>query len=142
MVVVLFVLSENCLPISLLRFGFCVTEVNNLLSREIASELRNLQDRLVRVEGDIAVWQRSPISSDLLKQFSFLYRTKFRSKRRLSVAPLPAIRLNDKEIMVNAEYDAQSVNSAAPSITSINSLASLLKEKMQVSETFRFLRFC
>lgn len=35
--------------------------------------------------------------------------------------------------MVNAEYDAQSVNSAAQSITSVNSLASLLKEKMQVS---------
>lgn len=37
--------------------------------------------------------------------------------------------------MVNSEYDAQSVNSAAPSITSINSLASLLKEKMQVRFT-------
>lgn len=37
--------------------------------------------------------------------------------------------------MVNADsdYDAQSMNSVAPSITSINSLASLLREKMQVS---------
>ena len=34
--------------------------------------------------------------------------------------------------MVNADYDAQSTTSAAPSVTSINSLASLLKEKMQV----------
>ncbi|CRL05727.1 CLUMA_CG018756, isoform B [Clunio marinus] len=33
--------------------------------------------------------------------------------------------------MVNAEYDAQSVNSNAQSITSVNSLASLLKEKIQ-----------
>jgi hypothetical protein len=36
-------------------------------------------------------------------------------------------------MMVNAEYDAQSIASAAPSITSIGSLASLLKEKMQVN---------
>ena len=65
---------------------------------------------------------------------SFLYRSrsKFRTRRRGSIAPLPAIRLNDKEIMANAEYDVQSMISAAPSITSVSSLASLLKEKMQV----------
>jgi hypothetical protein len=43
--------------------------------------------------------------------------------------------------MANCEYDAQSVISAAPSITSISSLASLLKEKMQVSFLKDFL-FC
>lgn len=61
--------------------------------------------------------------------------SKFRTKRRHSIAPLPAIRINDKEIMVNADsdYDDQSMHSVAPSITSINSLASLLREKMQVS---------
>jgi hypothetical protein len=45
---------------------------------------------------------------------------------------LPAIRLNDKEIMVNSEYDTQSVISGR-SVTSISSLASLLKEKVQVN---------
>lgn len=69
--------------------------------------------------------------------------SKFRTKRRHSIAPLPAIRLNDKEIMVNADsdYDAQSVNSAAPSITSVTSLASLLREKMQVSRVKTFFAF-
>ena len=58
-------------------------------------------------------------------------RSKFRTRRRASIAPLPAIRLNDKEIMVNSEYDTQSVISGR-SVTSISSLASLLKEKVQV----------
>jgi hypothetical protein len=48
------------------------------------------------------------------------------------VAPLPALRLNDKEMMAN-DFDRHSVMSNQASITSINSLASLLKEKMQVS---------
>ncbi|XP_055603600.1 myogenesis-regulating glycosidase isoform X2 [Uranotaenia lowii] len=50
--------------------------------------------------------------------------------RRGSIAPLPALRLNDKEMMAN-DFDAQSIMSNQNSITSINSLASLLKEKMQ-----------
>ncbi|XP_058061827.1 SITS-binding protein isoform X1 [Anopheles bellator] len=54
----------------------------------------------------------------------------FRTKRRSSIAPLPALRLNDKEMMSN-DYDTHSVLSNQASITSINSLASLLKEKMQ-----------
>lgn len=58
-------------------------------------------------------------------------RSKFRTKRRASIAPLPAIRLNDKEIMANSEYDTQSVISGR-SVTSVSSLASLLKEKVQV----------
>lgn len=58
-------------------------------------------------------------------------RSVFRTKRRLSIAPLPALRLNDKEIMPN-DFDSQSVISNQNSITSVNSLASLLKEKMQV----------
>lgn len=56
----------------------------------------------------------------------------FRTKRRLSIAPLPSLRLNDKEIMAN-EFDSQSILSNQNSITSVNSLANLLKEKMQVS---------
>lgn len=62
--------------------------------------------------------------------FSF-YRSYFRTKRRLSIAPLPSLRLNGKNIMAN-EFDNQSVISNQNSITSVNSLASLLKEKMQV----------
>ncbi|XP_058455763.1 myogenesis-regulating glycosidase isoform X1 [Malaya genurostris] len=54
----------------------------------------------------------------------------FRSRRRGSIAPLPALRLNDKEMMAN-DFDTQSVLSNQNSITSVNSLASLLKEKMQ-----------
>ncbi|XP_055540065.1 myogenesis-regulating glycosidase isoform X2 [Wyeomyia smithii] len=57
-------------------------------------------------------------------------RTLFRSSRRGSIAPLPALRLNDKEMMAN-DFDTQSVVSNQASITSVNSLASLLKEKMQ-----------
>uniref|UniRef100_A0A182IKR9 Glycoside hydrolase family 31 N-terminal domain-containing protein n=1 Tax=Anopheles atroparvus TaxID=41427 RepID=A0A182IKR9_ANOAO len=54
----------------------------------------------------------------------------FRTKRRTSIAPLPALRLNDKEMMSN-DFDTHSVMSNQASITSVNSLASLLKEKMQ-----------
>ncbi|XP_053661480.1 myogenesis-regulating glycosidase isoform X1 [Anopheles marshallii] len=54
----------------------------------------------------------------------------FRTKRRSSIAPLPALRLNDKEMMSN-DFDSHSVLSNQASITSVNSLASLLKEKMQ-----------
>uniref|UniRef100_A0A336MLM6 CSON001889 protein n=1 Tax=Culicoides sonorensis TaxID=179676 RepID=A0A336MLM6_CULSO len=54
----------------------------------------------------------------------------FRNKRRLSIAPLPSLRVNDKEIMAN-EFDTHSVISNQASITSASSLASLLKEKMQ-----------
>ena len=35
--------------------------------------------------------------------------------------------------MMAKDFDTQSVQSVAPSITSVGSLASLLKEKMQVS---------
>lgn len=55
-------------------------------------------------------------------------RTKFR--RRPSIAPLPAYRVNSKEMMAN-DLDSQSVITQN-SMSSINSLASLLKEKMQV----------
>ncbi|XP_065094413.1 myogenesis-regulating glycosidase-like isoform X2 [Ochlerotatus camptorhynchus] len=58
------------------------------------------------------------------------YWNLFRSRRRGSIAPLPALRLNDKEMMAN-DFDTQSVLSNQNSITSVNSLASLLKEKMQ-----------
>lgn len=67
--------------------------------------------------------------------------TSFRTNRRDSINPLPALRLNDREIMANEydpKYDTQSMRSVN-SVTSINSLASLLKEKMQV--TFRLVRF-
>ncbi|XP_050087053.1 myogenesis-regulating glycosidase isoform X1 [Anopheles aquasalis] len=57
-------------------------------------------------------------------------RNIFRTKRRSSIAPLPALRLNDKEMMSN-DFETHSVLSNQASITSINSLASLLKEKMQ-----------
>lgn len=58
-------------------------------------------------------------------------RSSFRTKRGLSIAPLPALRINGKDIMAN-EVDSQSVVSNQNSITSVNSLASLLKEKIQV----------
>lgn len=63
----------------------------------------------------------------LLSNFS----PTFRTKRRLSVAPLPALRLNDKEMIAN-EFDSQSVISNQASIASATSITSLLKEKMQV----------
>ncbi|XP_031621251.1 myogenesis-regulating glycosidase isoform X2 [Contarinia nasturtii] len=59
------------------------------------------------------------------------FQSFFRTKRRLSIAPLPALRLNDKEMMAN-EFESQSMISNQNSITSVNSLASLLKEKMQM----------
>lgn len=62
----------------------------------------------------------------------FVYRDRFRTRRRASIAPLPALRLNDKE-MLASDFDAYSVASNQASITSVNSLASLLREKMQVS---------
>lgn len=61
------------------------------------------------------------------------YRYLFRNKRRLSIAPLPALRINDKELMAN-EFDTHSMISNQASITSASSLASLLREKMQVSK--------
>lgn len=61
-----------------------------------------------------------------------VYRDRFRTRRRASIAPLPALRLNDKE-MLASDFDAYSVASNQASITSVNSLASLLREKMQVS---------
>lgn len=66
--------------------------------------------------------------------FFFISRIprSLRSKRKLSIAPLPSFRLNDKEMMAN-EFDSQSVVSNQNSITSISSLAILLKEKMQAS---------
>uniref|UniRef100_A0A182MJV1 Glycoside hydrolase family 31 N-terminal domain-containing protein n=1 Tax=Anopheles culicifacies TaxID=139723 RepID=A0A182MJV1_9DIPT len=54
----------------------------------------------------------------------------FRTKRRSSIAPLPALRLNDKEIMSD-DFDDLSVLSNQASLTSVNSLVSLLKEKFQ-----------
>uniref|UniRef100_A0A182YN93 Uncharacterized protein n=1 Tax=Anopheles stephensi TaxID=30069 RepID=A0A182YN93_ANOST len=54
----------------------------------------------------------------------------FRTKRRSSIAPLPALRLNDKEMMSN-DFDTHSVLSNQASISSASSLLSLLKEKMQ-----------
>ncbi|XP_030378156.1 myogenesis-regulating glycosidase isoform X2 [Scaptodrosophila lebanonensis] len=60
-----------------------------------------------------------------------VYRDRFRSRRRASIAPLPALRLNSKE-MLASDFDTHSVASNQASITSINSLASLLREKMQL----------
>ncbi|XP_053948171.1 myogenesis-regulating glycosidase isoform X1 [Anastrepha ludens] len=57
------------------------------------------------------------------------YRDPFRSRRRASIAPLPALRLNSKE-MIASDFDTHSLASNQASITSINSLASLLREKM------------
>lgn len=62
----------------------------------------------------------------------------FRTKRRLSVAPLPALRLNDKEMIAN-EFDSQSVISNQASIASATSITSLLKEKMQVRILYSIL---
>ncbi|XP_060663430.1 myogenesis-regulating glycosidase isoform X1 [Drosophila nasuta] len=59
-----------------------------------------------------------------------VYRDRFRSRRRASIAPLPALRLNSKE-MLASDFDTHSVASNQASITSVNSLASLLREKMQ-----------
>lgn len=63
--------------------------------------------------------------------YLFYCSSSLRTKRRLSVAPLPALRINSKEMLAN-EFDRQSVISNQNSVTSVNSLASLLKEKMQV----------
>ena len=68
-----------------------------------------------------------------LKVCSNPCRSVLRTKRRFSVAPLPSLRLNDKEMLAN-EFDGQSVISNQNSLTSVNSLASLLKEKMQVCD--------
>ncbi|XP_017054654.1 myogenesis-regulating glycosidase isoform X2 [Drosophila ficusphila] len=59
-----------------------------------------------------------------------VHRDRFRSRRRASIAPLPALRLNSKE-MLASDFDSHSVASNQASITSVNSLASLLREKMQ-----------
>lgn len=72
--------------------------------------------------------------------FQFHSRSFFRTKRRLSIAPLPVLRLNDKEMM-SADFENHSMISNQNSISSMNSLASLLKEKMQVSNFLHFTRF-
>ncbi|KAH8367877.1 hypothetical protein KR084_003849 [Drosophila pseudotakahashii] len=59
-----------------------------------------------------------------------VHRDRFRSRRRASIAPLPALRLNSKE-MLASDFDSHSLASNQASITSVNSLASLLREKMQ-----------
>lgn len=58
-------------------------------------------------------------------------RPSLRTKRRLSINPLPSIRVNSKLIMAS-DYDGQSMMSNQASVNSNTSLASLLKEKMQV----------
>lgn len=90
------------------------------------------------IEFQCNIRRKKNFISVLLTRFLSLihskkYRSFFRTKRRLSIAPLPVLRLNDKEIMAN-EFESQSMISNQNSITSVNSLASLLKEKMQVSE--------
>lgn len=70
-----------------------------------------------------------------------LFRDRFRSRRRASIAPLPALRLNSKE-MLASDFDTHSVASNQASITSVNSLASLLREKMQVSEESSWRELC
>lgn len=71
-------------------------------------------------------------TEDLIDNFlQFHSRSFFRTKRRLSIAPLPVLRLNDKEMM-SADFENHSMISNQNSISSMNSLASLLKEKMQV----------
>ncbi|KRF80574.1 myogenesis-regulating glycosidase isoform X2 [Drosophila virilis] len=60
-----------------------------------------------------------------------VHRDRFRSRRRASIAPLPALRLNSKE-MLASDFDTHSLASNQASITSVNSLASLLREKMQL----------
>ncbi|XP_032593783.1 myogenesis-regulating glycosidase isoform X2 [Drosophila grimshawi] len=60
-----------------------------------------------------------------------VYKDRFRSRRRASIAPLPALRLNSKE-MLASDFDTHSLASNQASITSVNSLASLLREKMQM----------
>lgn len=72
----------------------------------------------------------------LLTLFLTLDRDRFRSRRRASIAPLPALRLNSKE-MLASDFDTHSLASNQASITSVNSLASLLREKMQVRERER-----
>lgn len=87
----------------------------------------------VRVNAILAICLFNCSIVDLQTYFC-RYRSAFRTKRRLSIAPLPSLRLNDKE-MAN-EFDSQSILSNQNSITSVNSLANLLKEKMQVSLQF------
>ncbi|CAG9808813.1 unnamed protein product [Chironomus riparius] len=104
-------------------------------SKESLSEIHVLDDGASMVcsiaEPESEKENKKTDDSDSDSDHPMVSRSKFRTRRRGSIAPLPAIRLNDKEIMANAEYDVQSMISAAPSITSVSSLASLLKEKMQ-----------
>lgn len=110
--------------------------VDPMKSKESLSEINVLDDAASMVcsiaepENEKAS-KKCEDDSDSDSELPMISRSKFRTRRRASIAPLPAIRLNDKEIMGNSEYDVQSVISAAPSITSVSSLASLLKEKMQ-----------
>ncbi|XP_017870251.1 PREDICTED: uncharacterized family 31 glucosidase KIAA1161 isoform X2 [Drosophila arizonae] len=60
-----------------------------------------------------------------------VHKDRFRSRRRASIAPLPALRLNSRE-MLASDFDTHSLASNQASITSVNSLASLLREKMQL----------
>jgi len=68
---------------------------------------------------------------------NFSCSDRFRSRRRASIAPLPALRLNSKE-MLASDFDSHSLASNQASITSVNSLASLLREKMQVGPPYLF----
>jgi len=65
-------------------------------------------------------------------------RVPLRSNRRKSVMPLPKLRLNNKTLPDNEEYDrgfGSGMDSPANSVTSINSLSSLLKEKLVVNKS-------
>ncbi|KAG4065962.1 hypothetical protein HA402_006680 [Bradysia odoriphaga] len=60
------------------------------------------------------------------------YRSYLRTKRRLSVSPLAVLRLhNTRKEMIANEFDRSGGVSNQNSITSVNSVASLLKEKIQ-----------
>ncbi|XP_059614356.1 myogenesis-regulating glycosidase isoform X1 [Phlebotomus argentipes] len=99
---------------------------------DAAQEVREKQSRKAGDDGESMVCSIEPdteqSSEDEEKKPSKKYI--FRTKRRSSIAPLPALRLNDKEMIAN-EFDSQSVTTQN-SITSASSLASLLKEKIQM----------
>ncbi|KAG5674189.1 hypothetical protein PVAND_004171 [Polypedilum vanderplanki] len=105
--------------------------LNNYLDVKVLDDEASMACSIEKESEENEKNARKSDESESDTELPLVSRSKFRTRRRASIAPLPSIRLNDKEIMVNSEYDAQSVISAAPSITSVSSLASLLKEKMQ-----------
>ncbi|CAO1413835.1 unnamed protein product [Diamesa tonsa] len=102
---------------------------DNESTNSISESLNNYLDMKVIDDAESIVCKVDASESDIDESESLNYiKPAFRTKRRPTIAPL--FRLNNKVMMAN-EFDTLSVQSVAPSITSVGSLASLLKEKMQ-----------